>query len=65
LAAADGSALLPRYQDAERYFTEAVAEARAGFPAGDPHIPSALHYLAELYRNTRCFQKAEPLYKEV
>jgi hypothetical protein len=54
-----------RYAEAERRFTEAVAEARLGFPPGDPHIPSALHYLAELYRNTRRYEEAQPLYEEV
>jgi hypothetical protein len=54
-----------RYAEAERRFREAVAEARLGFPPGDPHIPSALHYLAELYRNTRRYAEAQPLYEEV
>jgi hypothetical protein len=54
-----------RYAEAERRFREAVAEARLGFPPGDPHIPSALHYLAELYRNTRRYNEAQPLYEEV
>jgi hypothetical protein len=54
-----------RYAEAERRFREAVDEARLGFPPGDPHIPSALHYLAELYRNTRHYDEAQPLYEEV
>jgi len=54
-----------RYAEAERRFKEALVEARAGFPPNDPHIPSALHYLAEFYRNLGQLDKAEPLYREV
>jgi hypothetical protein len=53
------------YAEAERRFKEALEEARAGFPLNDPHIPSALHYLAEFYRNTGRLDVAEPLYREV
>jgi hypothetical protein len=54
-----------RYAEAERWFKEALAHAQLGFPPGDPHIPSAMHYLAELYRNTGQLDKAEPLYRQV
>lgn len=56
---------LVRYEEAERRFKEAIDEARAGFPANDPHIPSALHYLAEFYRNMGRLDEAEPLYRQV
>lgn len=56
---------LGRYAEAERRFKEAIDEARAGFPANDPHIPSALHYLAEFYRNMGRLDEAEPLYRQV
>eukprot|EP00879_Flechtneria_rotunda_P019758 GHRR01020762.1.p1 GENE.GHRR01020762.1~~GHRR01020762.1.p1 ORF type:complete len:495 (+),score=208.15 GHRR01020762.1:103-1587(+) len=53
-----------RYNDAERWFKEALEEAKLGFPPGDPHIPAAMHCMAELYRNTRRYSEAEQLYKE-
>lgn len=54
-----------RYAEAERRFKEAIAEAVAGFPPGDPHIPSAQHYLAEFYRNTGRYEQAQQLYEQV
>jgi hypothetical protein len=54
-----------RFQKAEAKFLEALAEARLGFDKMDPHIASCLNNIAEFYRNTRQYAKAEPLYKEV
>jgi tetratricopeptide (TPR) repeat protein len=54
-----------RYAEAERRFKEAIEEAKLGFPSNDPHIPSALHYLAEFYRNMGRLDEAEPLYRQV
>ena len=44
---------------------EALEAARLGFNATDPHIASCQNNLAELYRNTKQYDKAEVLYKEV
>jgi hypothetical protein len=38
---------------------------QAGFDSKDPHIASCKNNLAEFYRNTRQYDKAERLYKEV
>lgn len=54
-----------RYVQAEAKFVEALAEAQLGFGARDPHLASAKNNLAEFYRNTRQWAKAEVLYKEV
>lgn len=54
-----------RYAQAEAKFREALAEAQLGFEPHDPHIASAKNNLAEFYRNTGQWGKAEELYKEV
>lgn len=54
-----------RYAKAEAKFKEALEEAIKGFDAKDPHIASAKNNLAEFYRNTKQYVKAEPLYIEV
>jgi hypothetical protein len=54
-----------RYKQAEANFLEAVAEAQLGFEPLDPHIPCAKNMLAEFYRNTGRFDKAQSLYLEV
>ncbi len=58
-------ALPLRYRQAEAKFLEALAEAKLGFDAKDPHIASAMNNLAEFYRNTSQFDKALDLYQQV
>ena len=43
----------------------ALEEAKKGFGEGDGHVAAAYNNLAEVYRNSREFDKAEPLYLEV
>lgn len=51
-----------KLDEAEKYFLSALDEAKKGFGVLDPHVASACHNLAELYRMKRMFAKAEPLY---
>lgn len=53
-----------KLDEAEKYFLSALDEAKEGFGVLDPHVASACHNLAELYRMKRMFEKAEPLYLE-
>lgn len=57
--------VLHRYAQAEAKFKEAIEEAKLGFDPKDPHIPSCINNLAELYRNLGQYDKAGELYKEV
>eukprot|EP00897_Mesotaenium_endlicherianum_P005604 jgi/Mesen1/5071/ME000252S04183 len=50
--------------EAERYFRQAIEEAKQGFGADDPHVASSCNNLAELYRMRREYEQAEPLYLE-
>ena len=43
----------------------ALEEAKKGFGEDDGHVAAAYNNLAEVYRNSRQFDKAEPLYLEV
>lgn len=51
-----------KLNEAERFFSSALAEARKGFGERDPHVASACNNLAELYRVRKSYDKAEPLY---
>lgn len=53
-----------KLDEAEKYFLSALDEAKEGFGVLDPHVASACHNLAELYRMKRMFEKSEPLYLE-
>ncbi len=53
-----------KYKLAEAKFIEALLEAKLGFDPKDPHIASSQNNLAEFYRNTKQYDKAEGLYKE-
>ncbi|XP_057785030.1 uncharacterized protein LOC131002580 [Salvia miltiorrhiza] len=44
---------------AERFFLSALHEAKEGFGERDPHVASACNNLAELYRVTKDFDKAD------
>ena len=46
------------------YLRRALAEAREGFGAADPHVAAAKNNLAELYRLQRRYEEAEALYAE-
>lgn len=50
---------------AERYMRRALEEAKKGFGEDDGHVAAAYNNLAEVFRNSRQFEKAEPLYLEV
>lgn len=50
---------------AERYMKRALEEAKRGFGEQDGHVAAAYNNLAEIYRNMKQFDKAEPLYLEV
>ena len=43
----------------------ALEEAKKGFGEDDGHVAAAYNNLAEVLRNSRQFDKAEPLYLEV
>lgn len=50
---------------AERYMKRALEEAKKGFGETDGHVAAAYNNLAEVYRNSKQYDKAEPLYLEV
>lgn len=52
-------------QKAEQYLRRALTEAREGFGDQDAHVASAQNNLAELYRLTGQYDKAQLLYDEV
>ena len=52
------------YKEAEVFLLKALAAAEAGWGKQDPHFASACNNLAELYRITRQFDKAAPLYEQ-
>ena len=43
----------------------ALEEAKKGFGEQDGHVAAACNNLAEIYRNLKEYDKAEPLYLEV
>ena len=47
------------------HFPSLLPAPQLGFDAKDPHIASCKNNLAEFYRNTRQYDKAEKLYIEV
>eukprot|EP00890_Picochlorum_soloecismus_P006154 jgi/Picsp_1/653/NSC_00649-R1_kinesin light chain len=49
---------------AERFLVQALDHAVKGFGAQDPHVASAKQNLAELYRLTKEYDKAAPLYDD-
>ncbi|KAM0936964.1 putative tetratricopeptide-like helical domain superfamily [Dioscorea sansibarensis] len=53
-----------KLDEAEKYFSAALEEAKEGFGTRDPHVASSCNNLAELYRVRKAFEKAEPLYLE-
>ncbi|KAG1655180.1 hypothetical protein FOA52_005798 [Chlamydomonas sp. UWO 241] len=53
-----------KYKLAEAKFIVALEQAKLGFDVRDPHIASCKNNLAEFYRNTGQFAKAEALYTE-
>lgn len=53
-----------KIEEAEKFFTLAIQEAREGFGERDPHVASSCNNLAELYRVRKMLDKAEPLYLE-
>lgn len=54
-----------RHAEAERRFLEALEEAKLGFGEEDAHIASCKNNLAEFYRHTGKYDKAEELYLQV
>ena len=58
-------AMQKKLVEAEQYLKQALAEAKKGFGADDPHVAGACNNLAELYRLKKDFTKAEALYQEV
>lgn len=50
---------------AERFLKLALDEAKQGFGLNDPHVAAATQNLAELYRVSRQYDLAGPLYEEV
>ena len=52
------------FQGAEKFLVRALDHAVKGFGAQDPHVASAKQNLAELYRLTKEYDKAAPLYDD-
>jgi hypothetical protein len=50
---------------AERFLKLALDEAKQGFGLDDPHVAAATQNLAELYRVSRQYDLAGPLYEKV
>lgn len=50
---------------AERFLKLALDEAKQGFGLNDPHVAAATQNLAELYRVSRQYDLAGPLYEQV
>ncbi len=50
---------------AERFLKLALDEAKQGFGLDDPHVAAATQNLAELYRVSRQYDLAGPLYEQV
>ncbi|KAL2645489.1 hypothetical protein R1flu_013076 [Riccia fluitans] len=53
-----------RLDEAEKYFVQALEEAKQGFGEKDPHVASSFNNLAELYRMKKDYARAEPLFLE-
>jgi len=53
-----------RYGDAQKVLEKALKHAEKGFGESDPHVASAKQNLAELYRLTKQYDKAAPLYDD-
>ncbi len=53
------------FKRAERLLKLALDEATKGFGPDDPHVAAARQNLAELYRVSRQYDLAGPLYEEV
>ncbi|KAK9843048.1 hypothetical protein WJX74_006173 [Apatococcus lobatus] len=53
-----------KHDDAERYYKQALAEAKKGFGEEDPHVGAACNNMAEHYRLTKQWQLARPMYDE-
>jgi len=53
-----------KYSEAEKFLVKAHHHAVLGFGCDDPHVASAKQNLAELYRLTKQYDKAGPLYEE-
>ncbi|GAQ89974.1 hypothetical protein KFL_005840070 [Klebsormidium nitens] len=51
-----------RLEEAEKYLTQALEQAKLGFGEHDQHVASSYQNLAELYRIREDFARAEPLY---
>src|SRR3989442_1153611 len=62
MAAAGKARQEGRYSEAERLFIDAIKELEE-FGPGDPRLPASLSSLAELYRTSSKYTKAEALYK--
>ena len=54
-----------KHEDAEKYYKQALAEAKKGFGEQDPHVGAACNNMAEHYRLTKQWQLARPMYDEV
>lgn len=54
-----------KHEDAEKWYKQALVEAKKGFGEEDPHVGAACNNMAEHYRLTKQWQLARPMYDEV